>query len=173
MGMAAVFLMTLCPAAAMAEEGRWWPVQSCLTPLCARRVWSDFRRRTARITCSCNPWPDWRPKRSTRGSGEELVWVTSTHRDLEAWFDAFARTIPRSLAIRDNSSRGICWIGYVEKGIMQGYVLYRWDKSPGKIAEDAERPGIDCRSTSRRACAGLLDGVLIDESLGAAGQGMA
>ena len=105
-------------------------------------------------------------KAVNEGRGEELVWVTSTHRDLEAWFDRFRADHP-AITVAEPQSHWELLDRLREQGIVQGYILYRWDTSPGKIAEDAERPGIDMSVNVATSLAGILRGVLIDESLAA------
>src|SRR5205823_3686722 len=52
---------------------------------------------------------------------------------------------------------------FARRGIIKGYILYRLDNSAGQINE--HRAGMDLSVNVATSLAGLLDGILIDESL--------
>ena len=164
MGLAAVFLVTLGPAVAMPEEGRWWPVQSLPHAIVRTTSLERFPAPHGPHHMLVQSVAGLAAKAVNEERGDELVWVTSTHPDLEDWYQRF-QADHSDLVIRDNVEPWELVDRYVANGIIRGYVLYTWDKSLGKLAEDPQRPGLDSSVNVATSVAGLLDGVLIDESL--------
>ena len=161
-GMAAMFVVTLCPAAAMEEAGRWWPVQSMPQAIVRTTSLERFPAPHGPYHMLVQSVAGLAAKAVNAGQGDELVWVTSTNPDLEAWYRRFLADHPQ-LAGRGIFEPWELVDRYVQKGIIQGYVLYTWDKSPGELAEDAHRPGMDCSVNVATSVAGLVDAVLIEE----------
>jgi hypothetical protein len=52
---------------------------------------------------------------------------------------------------------------YAKHGLIKGYILYRSDASKGETSQ--HRPGMDCSVNVATSLAGLLDGIIVDESL--------
>ncbi|MFO1093905.1 MAG: GxGYxYP family putative glycoside hydrolase [Planctomycetaceae bacterium] len=94
--------------------------------------------------------------------GEELVWVETGNADLQRWFDDLVGKTP---AMQHTSLRDPWELveHFRRRGLIQGFILYRLDRSAGEVNE--YREGMDCSVNIATSLAGLLNGVLIDESL--------
>src|SRR5262249_10720396 len=89
-------------------------------------------------------------------------WVGTGNASIERWY---ARMLDRQPRLE---TRGVFapWDlvdRYHRRGIIKGYILFRLDRSSGDI--NAHRAGMDCSVNVATSLAGILDGILIDESL--------
>ena len=146
------------------DVSRWWPTQSLPNRILRTIRLEKFSAPHGPHHMLVQSLAGLAAKAVNEGRGGELIWVTTTHRDLEAWLERF-RTDHPEITVADPQSTWDLMGRLREQGIVQGYILYRWDTSPGKIAEDAERSGIDMSVNIATSLAGILYGVLIDESL--------
>lgn len=146
------------------DVSRWWPTQSLPKRILRTDSLEKLPAPHGPQHMLVQSLAGLAAKAVNEGRGGELIWVTTTHRDLEAWFGRFHTDHPE-ITVADPQSSWQLLDRLREQGIVQGYILYRWDTSPGKIAEDAERPGIDMSVNIATSLAGILHGVLIDESL--------
>ena len=139
-GMKAVFAITLWPAVAAAEEGRWWPVQSVPRAIVRTTSLERFPAPHGPHHMLVQSVAGLAAKAVNQGRGDELVWVTSTNPDLEAWYRRFLADHPQ---LTDQGALEPWELvdRYVQQGTIQGYILYTWDKSPGQLAEDAAPAG--------------------------------
>jgi hypothetical protein len=101
-------------------------------------------------------------KAVNEGLGDEMVWVESGNVDGEDWF---ARLLKRHPQVE---MRGVFdfWDlvdRFTKRGIIKGYILYRFDRSKGKLND--HRVGMDCSVNVATSLAGILDGIMVDESL--------
>lgn len=96
------------------------------------------------------------------GRAEELVWVTTTNPDIEAWYAALLRRQP-SLRVREVTDLWDLVGQYKRQGLIKGYLLYRSDSSRGNLND--HRPGMDPSVNVATTLCGLLGGILVDERL--------
>ena len=101
-------------------------------------------------------------KAVNQGQGDEMVWVATGNFDFEAWYHAWLAKNP---TVEARGEVGL-WESvkrYSSKGVIKGYLLYSIDNSVGQIND--HRPGMNLSVNVATSLAGLLDGVLVDESL--------
>ncbi len=93
---------------------------------------------------------------------DEMVWVGTDNIDVEDWF---ARRLKRQPQLELRGSFGLWELvdRYARQGIIKGYVLYRSDSSKGELSQ--QRPAMDCSVNVATSLAGLLNGIIVDESL--------
>jgi hypothetical protein len=96
------------------------------------------------------------------GRGDELVWVDTPSTDVEDWYVRMLRRRP-TLEVRGVLDPWALVDRYQKRGVIRGYILYRTDTSRGNVAE--HRAGIDNSVNVATSLAGLLGGVIVDESL--------
>jgi len=151
--------------AALPSEAGWWPTQ-----------------RLPRALVNATPMDSWPggtqdgPMRMlvqsvsglaaqavNEGKGDELVWLSGLSVDMEEWGRRFRADHP-SVVIRSTLAPWELVERYQKRGLIKGYLLYRFDRSkadiPGKL-----RPGMDLSVNIATSLAGILGGVLVDESL--------
>jgi hypothetical protein len=98
-------------------------------------------------------------KAVNEGKGDELVWVGTENRDYKDWYARKLRRLKPE--VRGTFTPWELVDRYARKGIVKGYILYRYDFSKGEINE--HRPGMDNSVNVATSMAGLLDGILIEE----------
>lgn len=102
-------------------------------------------------------------KSVNEGHGDELVWIASDNVDNEEWGRRFRAKHP-AMAIRATLAPWALVERFVQRGIVKGYILYRYDRS-ASIGTGKLRPGMDLSANIATSVAGILDGVMVDESL--------
>ena len=157
------FLLISCfTVVAGAEEPRWWPAQ---TP---PRGWVQ--------TTKLETFPD--PSRIyhtlvesisglaarsvNEGQGDELVWITTGNKALEHWRTVLATRHPEW----EDRGQFEPWAlvdRYRQRGVIQGYILYRQDASKRQDFEWSR--DMDQSINVATSLAGLLGGILVEERL--------
>ena len=157
----AALILSCLPLRAAADESRWWPVQA--VPKALVRLQND-RLPEPRAACEmmAQSVAGLAAKAVNEGRADEMVWVGIDNLDVEDWLARLLKRRPQ-LELRGTVALWDLVDRYAAKGIIKGYILYRWDRSKGDFNE--HRPGIDCSVNVATSLAGLLDGVIVDESL--------
>ena len=156
---ALVFSPILFPA--RADENRWWPVQAM--PKALIRLQNDqFPEPRAASEMMAQSVAGLAAKAVNEGRGDELVWVGIDNVDVEDWLARRLKRQPQ-LELRGTFALWDLVDRYASNGIIKGYILYRWDHSKGEFNE--YRPGMDCSVNVATSLAGLLDGIIVDESI--------
>jgi hypothetical protein len=104
-------------------------------------------------------------KSVNEGHGEEMAWVRTDDADVVDWL-ARRQQHDRRFTIRETYEPWDLVARYAERRIIKGYILYRADRSAGET--NAHRAGMDCSVNVATSLAGILDGIIIDETLEAA-----
>src|SRR5262245_32654467 len=143
-------------------EGRWFPRQ--VAPAALVRATNDERLAGPRLATEMmvQSVAGLAALAVNEGRCDEMVWVATGNADLERWYAGLlARRPPPevrgALAPWDLVER------YRRLGVVKGYILYRLDGSPGELNE--HRRGMDLSVNVATSLAGLLGGVLVEESL--------
>jgi hypothetical protein len=101
-------------------------------------------------------------KAVNEGRADELVWVGSDNIDIEDWLARRLKRQPQ-LELRGTFALWDLVDRYAREGIIKGYILYRADRSKGGLSQ--HRPAMDCSVNVATSLAGLLDGIIVDESI--------
>jgi len=141
-----------------AEEVRWFGKQTA--PKAIVRAMQD--RGGVAVEMMVQSVAGLAAKAVNEGRGDEMVWVSSGNADVERWYSQFLR---RSEGIEVRGEMGAWDLvdRFAKRGIIKGYILYRLDNSAGQINE--HRAGMDLSVNVATSLAGVLDGILIDQSL--------
>ncbi len=97
-----------------------------------------------------------------KAGGDELVWIQTTNVDEADWLARLRQRQPQ-LLLRGTFDLWDLVDRYAKQGVIKGYILYRSDSSQGD--NNAHRPSMDCSVNVATSLAGLLDGIIVDESL--------
>lgn len=136
---------------------RWWPLQTVPQGIVRTRGHKTFAEEMLVQSIA-----GLAAKAVNQTQGDELVWVASGNRNIEAWYQAFLKAHP-TLEVRGDLDPWELVDRYARRGIIKGYLLYAQDKSTGQINE--HRTGMDLSVNVATSLAGILGGVLIEESL--------
>jgi hypothetical protein len=157
-----LILVFSAPAfSAAADEDRWWPEQA-LPKALVRVQENEFPEPHAAQAMVAQSMAGLAAKAVNEGRGDEMVWVGTDNIDIEDWYARLLKRQPQ-LELRGTFALWNLVDRYVTNGIIKGYILYRWDRSKGDFNE--HRPGMDCSVNVATSLAGLLDGIVVDESL--------
>jgi hypothetical protein len=143
------------------HDSRWWPTQAVPKALVRTRpsgASTDIMIQSVAGLAA---------KAVNDGRGDEMIWVTTGSVDVEDWFGRLLKRHP-SLTVRGTFDPWTLVDRYARRGIIKGYILYRSDTSKGAINE--HRAAIDCSVNVATSLAGILDGIIVDESLEAQAQ---
>jgi hypothetical protein len=161
----AVLLANICRAAESAppsaiksranQEAGWWPTQAMPMALVRTTNQNGFEMMVQSVAGLA-------AKAVNEGRGDEMVWVVSGNVDVEDWLARKLKRHPQ-LEMRGAFDPWTLVERYAKRGIVKGYILYRSDASKGAINE--HRPGMDCSVNLATSLAGILDGVIVDETL--------
>ncbi|MCC7376748.1 MAG: hypothetical protein IT581_18960 [Verrucomicrobiales bacterium] len=155
-------VVLLFPFRAAADENRWWPVQA--VPKAVVRLENPGGCSSAHAACEmmAQSVAGLAAKAVNEGRGDEMVWIVTGNADVEDWF---ARRLQRQPELEQRGTFGLWDLvdRYAGKGVIKGYILYRWDGSKGD--DNERRPGMDCSVNVATSLAGFLDGIIVDESL--------
>ncbi len=153
-----IFCLALFSSVAGADDDRWWPVQKRPTgivrtknrdlPMAQQMLMQSIAGLTA--------------KSVNQDHSDEMVWVSTHNVDFETWYDLWLKQNP-SVKFRGEFDPWELVQRYSQSGIIKGYILYALDQSPGQMNE--HRKEINLSVNVATSLAGILDGVLIDESL--------
>lgn len=101
-------------------------------------------------------------KAINEGRGNELVWVTTDNIDSETWYAQFLAGHPEIHYFGAYSPWELVK-RFTAKGIIKGYILYRFDRSDRKLGEHSR--DMDLSVNVATSAAGLLDGIIVSEEL--------
>jgi hypothetical protein len=151
------------PSPAAVDENRWWPVQAM--PKAVVRAKSQNEPPSLRASCDmmAQSVAGLAAKWVNEGRADEMVWVgVDDNVDVEDWFARLLRRHPQ-LEMRGIFGPWELVDRYAKQGLIKGYILYRSDTSKGETSQ--HRPGMDCSVNVATSLAGLLDGIIVDESI--------
>jgi GxGYxYP putative glycoside hydrolase C-terminal domain/GxGYxY sequence motif in domain of unknown function N-terminal len=146
---------------ASAEE-RWWPTQrlpGVLLRTTDQQTSADPRLPLQMLVQSAAGLA---AKSVNDGTSGELVWCDGGVGENDEWFKRLRARHP-ALEISAPLAPWALVDRLSARGIIKGYVLYRTDHSAGET--NTYRSGIDCSVNVATSLAGLLNGVIVDESL--------
>ncbi len=146
------------PAACLAEEPRWFGGQAAPKAIVRARQDQPGVAEAMMLQSVAGL----AAKAVNEGRGDEMVWVATGNADVERWFDGFQHSAP-AIKVRGETSGWDLVDRFRKAGIIKGYILYRLDKSVGET--NAHRAGMDLSVNVATSLSGLLEGILIDESL--------
>lgn len=141
-------------------EDRWWPLQAL--PKGVVRTTQEFPAPRLAFEMMIQSVAGLAAKAVNEKKGDELVWVENGNLDLNDWL---ARWLAMHPDIEASTPLGPWELvdRLTKRGLIQGYILYRLDRSPGEI--NSYRPGMDCSVNVATSLAGILNGILVDEAL--------
>lgn len=152
-----IVAVSTCLIATAADDDRSFPVQKVPKSVVRIRPSGDLAQQMLIQSVS-----GLSAKAVNRGTGDEMVCVATDNTNLEAWYQTFLKQHP---AI-ETSDVQTCWElvdRFVKLGTIKGYILYSLDKSEGNTSD--HRKGMDLSANVATSLAGVLDGVLIADSL--------
>ena len=155
------FLLAFSTSAGQLED-RWWPTQTLPDAVVRSATQQEFPDLRVAHQMMVQSIAGLAAKAVNEGRGDELVWVTNGNTDLEDWYSRWAA---RHGNIKASGSLNPWQLAdrFAQRGIIKGYILYRADTSRGEL--NSHRPGMDCSVNVATSLAGILDGVIVDESL--------
>jgi hypothetical protein len=152
-------------AGAAQSEGddRWWPVQAL--PKTVIRTTTSEQSPLARVAHEMlvQSVAGLATKAVNERQGDELVWVETGNSNLEDWF---ARWLASHPGIASQSHPLATWDlvdHFAKRGIVKGYILYTFDTSRRDF--NTHTAEMDCSVNIATSLAGILNGVIVDESL--------
>jgi hypothetical protein len=147
---------------AEAQDARWWPRQAAPKALVRTVETRKFSQPVKSFELLVQSVAGLAAKAVNDGRGDELVWVATESGDLENWYGLITGRQP-TWEIRGTFEPWELVDRYVAKGIIKGYVLYTAEKRRRRNAapDDELNQSVNVATS----VAGLLDGVLVDESL--------
>ncbi len=145
---------------AAADENRWWPVQA--VPKALVYLQKDLPEPRAAGDMMAQSVAGLAAKAVNEGRADELVWVVTDNIDIEGWLARRLQQQPQ-LELRGTFALWDLVDRYTRQGIIKGYILYCADQSKGELSQ--HRPGMNCSVNVATSLAGLLEGVIVDESL--------
>lgn len=157
---ACFFAPSSSAAQTQSDEDRWWPIQA--VPASILRTTREFPQPRLALDMMAQSIAGLAAKAVNESRGDELVWVDNGNVDLEDWL---ARWLARHPNVRTTATLGPWELvdHFAKKGIIRGYILYRLDTSPGEL--NSHRPGMDNSVNVATSLAGLLNAIIVDESL--------
>ena len=151
-----IFAICFC-STVFADEDRWWPEQTVPRSVVRTREHGDPAHKMLVQSIA-----GLAAKRVNKGQGDEMVWVFNDNQDMELWYQAFLKRHPHVSAGETLTSWELVK-RFVKHGVIKGYILYSQDKSPGRTSD--HRKGMDRSVNVATSLAGILDGVIVEESL--------
>jgi len=149
-------------APARADDDRWFPEQAAPKGLVRTAKGEAFSGPPAAFEMLVQSVAGLAAKGANEGRCDELVWVTTDNVDVERWYGRLLKG-PNPPEVRGDFRAWDLVDRFREKGLIKGYILYRLDRSRGEV--NAHRRGMDRSVNVATSLAGLLDGILVDESL--------
>jgi hypothetical protein len=164
-GLASLLFIRAASGAIPAAQHGWWPAQAlpaalvCTTPMAS---WPGGTGDSP-MQMLVQSVAGLAAQAVNARTGDELVWVTSGNIDIEEWGRRFRVDHP-SIVVRDTLPPWSLVERYARRGLIKGYVLYRFDRS--QPVDGAKlRPDMDLSVNVATSVAGILGGILVDESL--------
>jgi hypothetical protein len=152
------------PAETSFDNGAgWWPAQAMPKALVRTESQNAFPEPRVPYQMMVQSVAGLAAKAVNEGQADEMVWVAiDDNVDVEDWFARLLQRHPH-LEMRGVFGPWDLVDRYAKQGLIKGYILYRSDSSKGE--DNAHRPGMDCSVNVATSLAGLLDGIIVDESL--------
>lgn len=141
---------------------RWWPAQTFPKSIVRTTSQQDFPEPRTALQMMVQSVAGLAAQAVNEGRGDELVWVYNGDGDLEKWYARLVAQNP-GLATPGTLAPWELVDRFAKQGVIKGYILYHGDTSVGD--NNANRPGMDCSVNVATSVAGLLDGIIVDESL--------
>jgi hypothetical protein len=162
------FVVGALPAPLRAADddraARWWPVQARPAALVRTAHSRAFPEPQLAYQMLVQSVAGLAAKAVNEGRGDEMVWVGTGNPDGEAWYAAvIARPAPAGPVVRGDYGPWELVDRYAKRGIVKGYIVYRADRSAGNLNEHRSR--MDLSVNVATSLAGILDGVIVEESL--------
>lgn len=161
-------ILSLASASSVGKtDDRWWPTQ--IMPKAVIRTSNQEQFPEPRLShqMMVQSVAGLAAKAVNEGHGDEMVWVDNGNinnelLNMEDWYSRLTTQYPNvkrpgvfdPWALVDR---------YVSKGLIKGYILYRSDPSIGET--NVHRPGMDCSVNVATSLAGILNGIIVDETL--------
>ena len=159
-----VLMRTPLRAAEADPDARWWPVQARPAGLVRTGPPRVVPEPQAAFQMLAQSVAGLAAKSVNEGRGDEMVWVGTGNPDAESWYAAvIGRKDPTGPAARGEFGPWELVDRYARRGIIQGYILYRADRSAGALNE--HRAGMDLSVNVATSLAGVLDAVVVEEAL--------
>ena len=141
----------------------WWPAQAMPKALVRTENQSKFPSPRVPYEMMVQSVAGLAARGVNEGRADEMVWIgIDDNVDVEDWFARLLQRHPQ-LEMRGIFGPWELVDRYAKQGLIKGYILYRADSSKGENNE--HRPGMDCSVNVATSLAGLLDGIIVDESL--------
>jgi hypothetical protein len=141
----------------------WWPAQAMPKALVRTKNQNEFPSPRIPYQMMVQSVAGLAAKGVNEGRADEMVWVgIDDNVDVEDWFARLLQRHPQ-LEMRGIFGPWDLVDRYAKQGLIKGYILYRSDPSKGETSQ--HRPGMDCSVNVATSLAGLLDGIIVDESL--------
>lgn len=164
-----LFLLSLALAvstsAASADSTFWWPEQklpASLLRTTPHDTWKSEGPDLA-VRMMLQSVAGLAAKAVNTGTSTELLWISSPNKEVEGWGQRFLADNP-SIKLAATLSPWELVARFQKSGVIKGYILYNLDKSKAP-AGSKTREDIDNSSNVATSLAGILDGIIIDESL--------
>jgi len=161
-----LILLSGLQSASDTETCRWWPVQKAPAGV-VRVVLSQADSNPPSVIGNrplhmlVESLAGLAAKAVSEGRDDEMAWLALGSVDYEDWFAHAAARL--GVEMRGQFTPWELVDRMRQRGIIKGYILYRSDTSAGELYE--HRPGIDNSVNVATSLCGLLDGVLVEESL--------
>ena len=136
-------------------ENFWWPEQKSAPTLITLTTVDDKADYMLAESLS-----GLAAKAVNNGDNDELVWIVNHSASMDEWFRRLKERIQFSSEATMNTWELV--EHFKSKGIIKGYVLYRFDTSVGDKYQP--RDNMDISSNVATSAAGVLNGIIIDES---------
>ena len=140
----------------------WWPAQAMPKALARTENQNEFPAPRVPYQMMVQSVAGLAAKAVNEGRADEMVWVGTDNVDVVDWFARLRQRQPQ-LEMRGIFGPWDLVDRYAKQGLIKGYILYRSDSSKGETSQ--YRPGMDCSVNVATSLAGLLDGIIVDESL--------
>jgi hypothetical protein len=161
LGVCFALILLRISVSAAGDENRWWPVQTMPKAL-VRLQQNEFPEPRAACEMMAQSVAGLAAKAVNESRADEMVWVGTDNTDIEDWLARLLKRQPQ-LELRGTITLWGLVDRYAKQGIIKGYILYRSDPSKGELSQ--YRPAMDCSVNVATSLAGLLDGIIVDESL--------
>lgn len=136
------------------QTPRWWPIQNSPKAIViAKNSPNSFMLQSIAGLAA---------KAVNENRGDELVWIPTGNVDIEDWFTRLKKRQPL-LEIRGTFDAWQLVDRFAKSGVIKGYILYRPDDSKGGTNE--HRAKMNCSVNVATSLAGILDAIIVDESL--------
>jgi hypothetical protein len=150
----ALFLASASQAFAGTNDARWWPIQKMPAAVLRTSNQQEFPAPRLALQMMVQSVAGLAAKSVNEDRGRAMVWVDNGGGDLEEWYSRLISTHP-GLKTSGAFTPWQLVDRFAARGVIKGYILYHLDESSGE----------DCSVNVATSLAGLLDGIIVDESL--------